>query len=63
MELIKVLRLPFNILEVIFSYLEFVYYEYVIYKYPKKSKGLSIIKFPITYLKDRKKKYVGFIGY
>jgi hypothetical protein len=66
MDLVKILRLPINILETIFSYLELVYYEYIIYKNPrpgKRSKGLTIIKLPISYLKERKKKYVGFVGY
>ena len=62
MNLLKVLRFPIGILENIFSYLEFVYFEYVIYKYPYKCKGLTIIKYPVTYLKDRKK-HVGFVGY
>jgi hypothetical protein len=63
MDLVKVLKLPSSILETIFSYLELVYYEYIIYKNPRKCKGLTIIKLPITYLKDRKKRYVGFVGY
>ena len=50
MNLVKILRLPINILEVIFSYLELVYYEYIIYKNPRKCSGLTIIKLPITYL-------------
>ena len=63
MNLIKILRLPNNILDHIFSFLDLVYYEYIIYKTPRKCKGLTIVKFPITYLKDRKKKYLGFVGF
>lgn len=55
MDLVKALPLPINILETIFSYLELIYYEYIIYKNPRKCKGLTIIKLPIIYLKDRKK--------
>ena len=63
MELERVLRLPINILEVVFSFLDLVYYEYIIYKNPRKCKGLTIVKLPITYLKERKNRYVGFVGY
>ena len=62
MDFVKVLRLPIGVLETIFSYLEFVYFEYIIYKNPRKCKGLTIIKYPVTHLKDRKKR-VGFVGY